>query len=215
MTGSGGHPVRRGFSFDHDVSGILDHPPSRVMTVEGMNFPSRKNAIVCAIAMLIPHQPRMRRRDHDVIRHAVEFGVRNRHPSVMRLRQHRPGHWIDRPVSGDDADGIIDRREHCIVHRAPPCAELLSGRSEKGAVGAKILQAVGDFAAAVRRTEHHHAAEAFWPIAGEIDARQQARPWNGRRNGWSQSGRRQTVRWRDECPPPALPAPFGGWHSPD
>jgi hypothetical protein len=115
----------------------------------------------------------MRRCDHDVIRHAVEFGIRNRHPAVMRLRQHCPGHWIDRAVSGDDADGIIDRWEHRMVHRASLRAELLSGRSEKGAVGAKILQAVGDFAAAVRRAEHDDAAQALWPIAGEIDPRQQ------------------------------------------
>ena len=54
-----------------------------------------------------------------MVRHAVEFGVRNRHPSVMRLRQHRPGHWIDRPVSGDDADRIIDRRKQRIRPQHP------------------------------------------------------------------------------------------------
>jgi hypothetical protein len=30
-----GHPVRRGFSINHERLGILDHPPSRVTTVVG------------------------------------------------------------------------------------------------------------------------------------------------------------------------------------
>src|SRR5256885_14875842 len=59
----------------------------------------------------IPHQPWMRGADHDVILHAVEFGVRHRYSSVMWLRQKRRYDRIDRTVSGDDADGIIDRRK--------------------------------------------------------------------------------------------------------
>ena len=171
-------PRRRGiqyaaaFPFEHKRLWNTGSPAFAGDDVGGVKspIPQKRNRLFDRYS--IPHQPRMRRRDHDVIRHAFEFGVRNRHPSIMRLRQHCPGHWIDRPISGDDANGIIDRWQHCIVHRAPLGAELLSGRSEKGAVGAKILQAIGDFAAAVRRAEHDDAAQAFWLISGNVDPRQ-------------------------------------------
>ena len=51
--------------------------------------------------------------------------------------------------------------------------ELLSGGSEEGAVGAEVLQPVGDFAAAVRCAQHHDAAQAFWPMPGNVYAGQQ------------------------------------------
>ena len=76
-------------------------------------------------------------------------------------------------VSGDDSDGIIDRRKQRFDGGIPLCAELLPGRPEEGAIGGDVLQAVGDFAAAVRRAQHHHAAEPLRPVAGEIDPRQQ------------------------------------------
>jgi hypothetical protein len=67
----------------------------------------------------------------------------------MRFRQHRAGERIDRAVARDDADGIIQRRKQRIDRLVPLRAELLSGGSEEGAVGAEILQPVGDLAAAV------------------------------------------------------------------
>ena len=192
-------------------------PPydSAALTPDGFtNFPSCKNAIVCATATLF-------RTSHGCDVPTTTWsampsshGVLHRHPTVMRLRQHRAGHGIDRAVSRDDADGIIERRKQRIDRIAPLGAELLSGGSEEGAVGAEILQPVGDFAAAVRRAQHHNAAEAVGPMPGDVDAGQEARPWNGRRNERSRRCDRQSAGWRDGCPPPAPRAPCGGSHSP-
>src|SRR5437016_10227585 len=55
-----------------------------------------------------PWQPRMRRADDDMIDHAVEPRVRHRHPAVVRLGQEGGGDRIDRPVSSDHADGVVD-----------------------------------------------------------------------------------------------------------
>jgi hypothetical protein len=39
-----GHPVRCGFSVDHERLGVLDHPPSRVMTEGSISTPSFRGA---------------------------------------------------------------------------------------------------------------------------------------------------------------------------
>src|SRR3982074_2387619 len=105
----------------------------------------------------------MRGADDDVIRHPVEFGVCHRYPSVMRLWQKCRCDWVDRPVTGDDADRIVDWRKQAIGPFMPLRAELLSRRPEKRAVRPEMPEAVGDFAAAVRRAQHDDAAQALWP----------------------------------------------------
>jgi hypothetical protein len=122
----------------------------------------------------IPHQKWMRTVNDDIIGHAVEFGVCHRHPSIMRLRQERRGEGVNRTVARDDADGVVDRRQHRLGRRIALCAELLSGRSEEGAVGGKIFQAVGHLAAAIGRAEHYDVAQPFRPVICEIDAGEQA-----------------------------------------
>jgi len=107
-----------------------------------------------------------------MIGHAVELGVLDRHPAIVRFGQECRADRIDRPVARDDADGIIDRGKHCGDGGIALGHELLSCRSEPGAIDADVLQAVGDFAAAVRRAEHDDAAQALWPISGKVDPRQ-------------------------------------------
>src|SRR5206468_8276287 len=48
----GASSTLRPFASSTNVSGILDHPPSRVMTMEGLNLPSTRKAIACSIATL-------------------------------------------------------------------------------------------------------------------------------------------------------------------
>src|ERR1700737_1311695 len=120
-----------------------------------------------------PHQRGMRYADHNMIDHAVEPGVLDRYPSVMRLRQKYRRYRIDRPVSRDDADRIINRRQDRVECRVAGRDELLSGRPEPGAVGQDVLQAIGNLASTIGCPQHHHAAEPLWPVSCEIGARQQ------------------------------------------
>ena len=72
--------------------------------------------------------------DGDVIRHAVEPGALYRNPSVIgpRHNQNRRDR-IDRAVSGDDADGIIQRRQRP-QHAVEMGRELLAGRAVELAI---------------------------------------------------------------------------------
>src|SRR6266404_9341539 len=111
----------------------------------------------------------MRSANDGMIRHPVEFGVCHRYPSVMRLWQKCRCDWVDRPVTGDDADQIVDWRKQRVGRFIPLRSELLSRRPEKRAVRPEMLEAVGDLAAAVRRAEHDDAAQARWPVSGNVD----------------------------------------------
>jgi len=108
-----------------------------------------------------------------MIGHAVELGVLDRHLAIVRLGQECRTDRIDRPVARDDSDEIIDRGKHCGDGGIALGHELLSCRSEPGAIDADVLQAVGDLAATIGRAEHHHAAETLWSVSRDIDARQQ------------------------------------------
>jgi hypothetical protein len=51
---------------------------------------------------------------------------------------------------------------------------LLPSRAETAAVERKAAQAIGDFAAAIGCSQHHHAPQSLGPMFRQIDARQQA-----------------------------------------
>ena len=68
-------------------------------------------------------------------------------------------------VSGAIAGLTLSVAGSCLLNGIALRAELLSGRSEEGAVSPEMPEAVGDFAATVRRTKHHHAARAFRPAS--------------------------------------------------
>src|SRR5450631_4402377 len=112
--------------------------------------------------------------DHNMVHHAVEPGVLDRYPSVMWLRQKCRRYRVDRPVSRDDADRIVDRRKDRVQCRIALGDELLSGRSKPGTIGPNVFQAIGNLASAVGCPQHHHAAEPLWSVSCEIGARQQA-----------------------------------------
>src|SRR6266478_9107536 len=77
----------------------------------------------------VSQQRRMRYADHNMVNHADEPGVLNRYPPVMRLRQQCRRYRVDRPVSRDDADRVIDRWSDRVERRVALGDELLSGRS--------------------------------------------------------------------------------------
>lgn len=116
----------------------------------------------------------MRGADHDVIRHAVEPGVGDRHPSVMRTGQGHRGDRIDRAVAGDDAGLIIDCGQQRAGRSIAAGNELLAGRAEERTIRGEVLQAVGDLATAVRRAQHHDATELRGAVSCEVRAGQQA-----------------------------------------
>ena len=109
-----------------------------------------------------------------MVNHADEPCVLNRYPPVMGLRQQCRRYRVDRPVSRDDADRIVDRRKDRIERRIALGDELLSGRAEPGTIGLNVFQAIGNLASAIGGAEHHHPAQPLWAIFGEIGPRQQA-----------------------------------------
>src|SRR5260370_32587572 len=96
------------------------------------------------------HQRGMRYADHNVIDHAVEPGVLDRYPSVVRLRQKYRRYRIDRPVSRDDADRIINRRQDRVEVSVAGRDEALAGRPEPGARRENIFQAIAKLPVPVR-----------------------------------------------------------------
>ena len=88
-----------------------------------------RNAIVCRSPAHSQATDATRR--YDMIGHAVEPGVLNRYPPSCGLAEKRRNR-VDRPVSRDDADRIVDRRKDRVECRIALGDELLPGRPETG-----------------------------------------------------------------------------------
>ena len=155
---------------------VLDYcRAARVMTdatVSRIVHPAR-NAIVCSIATLFrtSHGCAVPTTTWSAMPSSLVFATDTR-PScgfgrICRCQR------IDRPVSGDDADGIIDRREQRLDGAVPLRAELLPGRSEEGAVGGDFFRRSAISLPPFGVPSITTRPRLFWPVAARVDARQQ------------------------------------------
>src|SRR5882724_4596708 len=102
------------------------------------SIPQKRNRLLDRTVLL--HQKRVRGADNDMIGHSFEPGILNRHPAVMRPGQEYRRQRINRSISGNYADGIINRRQDRAQLCIPLRAKLLPGRAKESAIGAEILQ---------------------------------------------------------------------------
>ena len=113
--------------------------------------------------------------DRQMVGHAGHAGSRHADTAVIGARQDQEGFdQPDRAVRRDDPEGKIDLAEERDEIPVAKGGELHPRRAEEQAVGQHPVEEIGDFAAAIRRSQHHHAAEIGRAMPVDEPARDEA-----------------------------------------